>query len=235
MTYHSLDESGSVISVPPQLFRRQMEALAAGRTRVVPLAQIVESPGAVAITFDDGFANFAEHAVPVLQDLSLPATVFVVSGYSGRSNDWPSQSSEVPRLPLMSWSTLRDLPPPISIGAHTINHPDLRTSSKQEIASEIEGSRSEIEQRTGRPVNAFAYPYGGVNAHAAAVVRERVGLGCGTQLRFVDPGSDRAVLPRLDVYYLKSKLWFDNPLNALNRIYIGLRGSLREVRQWSLR
>ena len=45
----------------------------------------------LALTFDDGFANFAEHAVPVLQRLSFPATVFVVSGHCGRLNDWPGQ------------------------------------------------------------------------------------------------------------------------------------------------
>ena len=83
LTYHSLDESGSVISMPPALFRAQMECLAESPSKVVPLAEICDRPGAVAITFDDGFANFAEYAAPVLERLSLPATVFVVSGFCG--------------------------------------------------------------------------------------------------------------------------------------------------------
>ena len=75
LTYHSLDESGSVISTHPKNFERQMEALASGPARVVPLTEVLEHPAAVAITFDDGFANFADHAVPVLERLSLAATV----------------------------------------------------------------------------------------------------------------------------------------------------------------
>jgi hypothetical protein len=114
-----------VISVAPDLFRRQMEALAASRVKVVPLEAIFEHPGAVAITFDDGFVNVAEHAAPVLERLALPATVFVVSGYCGKRNNWPTQPAGIPQLPLMDWTALRGLPPLFSLGAHTVNHPDL--------------------------------------------------------------------------------------------------------------
>src|SRR6202043_11676 len=93
LTYHSLDDSGSVISVPPALFRRQMDFLAASGIPVVPLNEVMKRPGSVAITFDDGFRNFADHAVPVLERHRLPATVFVVSRYCGLTNDWPSQST----------------------------------------------------------------------------------------------------------------------------------------------
>src|SRR5215813_12064633 len=89
-TYHSLDHTGSVISVRPDDFRRQMEALAASSVKVVALPQIRKHPDAVAITFDDGFGNFTEHALPVLERLRLPATVFVISGYCGGRNNWPS-------------------------------------------------------------------------------------------------------------------------------------------------
>src|SRR3954470_8233749 len=87
LTYHSLDESGSVISIRPDVFRRQMQTLAANGVKVVPLEDLFAHPGAVAITFDDGFANLADHALPVLEHLGLPATIFVVSGYCGKRNN----------------------------------------------------------------------------------------------------------------------------------------------------
>lgn len=232
LTYHSLDETGSVISIRPEVFRRQMEALAANSIKVVPLQQIREHPEAVAITFDDGFANFADHAVPVLRQLNFPATVFVISGYCGQKNNWPTQPPGVPQLPLMGWRALRDLPEQISLGAHTITHPDLRTLSDSEITREVHQSRIEIEQQTGRPVETFAYPYGAVDARAESVIRREFQSGCGTRLDFVRPESDPAVLPRLDAYYLKSTLWFRRPFGISNTLYIALRRTLREARAW---
>src|SRR5580700_4908300 len=104
LTYHSLDDSGSVISTPPVVFRRQMEFLAQSGIPVVPLDQAVARPGSVALSFDDGFGNLADHALPVLEQYHLPATIFVVSRYCGKMNNWPSQpAGGVPQLPLLSW------------------------------------------------------------------------------------------------------------------------------------
>jgi peptidoglycan/xylan/chitin deacetylase (PgdA/CDA1 family) len=232
LTYHSLDRTGSVISVDPDEFSRQMESLAASCTKVVPLTEIRMHPGSVAITFDDGFANFADHAVEVLERLSLPATVFVVSGYCGQQNDWPSQPSGIPRLRLMSWSELRSLPKEISLGAHTVTHPDLRRLNDTEMEHEVHQSRVEIEQKTGRAVESFAYPYGAADERATSLVRRAFRAGCGTRLRFVGTASDPALLPRLDAYYLKSPMWFRKPLGLPNTMYIGLRRGLREARAW---
>lgn len=230
LTYHSLDESGSVISVRPETFRQQMEALAAASVPVVPLKRIREHPGAVAITFDDGFANFAEYAVPVLQRLSFPATVFVVSGHCGRLNDWPGQPPEIPRLPLMSWRVLRDLPPAISLGAHTITHPDLRGLADRELARELREGRMEIEQETGRAADTFAFPYGAVDARTADAVRREFVMGCGTRLDFAGPAADPAALPRLDTYYLASAMWFSRLFGIPAMLYIALRRHLRDAR-----
>src|SRR5580693_5435107 len=137
LTYHSLDDSGSVISIPPALFRGQMEFLAESGIPVVPLDQVMQRPGSVAITFDDGFRNFADEALPVLERHRFPATVFVVSRYCGGMNNWPSQSAaKVPCLPLLSWAQLRDFPDLIAVGAHTATHPDLTRLADSECARE---------------------------------------------------------------------------------------------------
>lgn len=229
-TYHSLDQSGSVISVRPEIFRRQMEALAASSIKVVPLTEILHHPGTVAITFDDGFSNLADHALPVLERLSLTATIFVVSGYCGRRNNWPSQPAGIPDLPLLSWSALRELPASLALGAHTVTHPNLAALDELGMRTEVLDSRAEIEQRTGRSVDSFAYPYGTVNAATAALVGEQFGVGCGTRLNFSGPDADRAQLPRLDTFYLQSDEWFERPLGWKNRVYIDLCRRLRELR-----
>ena len=118
-----------------------MEFLASSSVPVVTLDEALRHPNAVAITFDDGFRNLLDHAVPVLDRLRLPATFFVISGYCGGTNNWPSQPSGVPGLPLMDWGELASLPPWISIGAHTVTHPHLTALSDAECERELSACR----------------------------------------------------------------------------------------------
>lgn len=238
LTYHSLDNSGSVISLDPSVFREHMSWLAQTGTQVVPLDRIRESPGAIALTFDDGFRNFCEHALPVLQQFRLPATVFVVTGFCGRKNDWPSQpvSPRVPSLPLMSWSELKELNAAgISLGSHTKNHPRLPALSEMEAEEELQASRTEIEDRTGKPVSSFAYPYGESTPQLRSAVMRSFQVACGTKLAYVTPESDIAELPRLDTFYLRKKFWFEGLGSQYGAAYIAARSALRELRSgWTI-
>jgi peptidoglycan/xylan/chitin deacetylase (PgdA/CDA1 family) len=233
LTYHSLDHSGSVISTPPATFREQMNWLAAESIPVAPLERIRETPGAVAITFDDGFRNFFAEALPVLRQHRFPATVFVVTGFCGRRNDWPSQPrGGIPSLDLMSWDEVRQAERMgIAIGCHTATHPYLSRLSKSDLEDELRGSRADIEQRIGRAVDTFAYPYG----DAPAAVQQAAGrvykLAVSTRLAFVNRGSSALDLPRLDTYYLRDMRWFRGLSKPYGEAYLALRRWARRVRQ----
>lgn len=234
LTYHSVDDSGSVISTPPATFREQMQWLAAERIPVVPLEQIRETPGAVAITFDDGFQNFFAEALPVLEQHRFPATVFVVTGFCGGWNDWPSQPrhSGIAKLELMSWEQVQQAARMgIGIGCHTSTHPYLSRLSEGDLQDELNRSRAEIEQRIGGPVNTFAYPYG----DASPAVRKAAGraykLAVSTRLAFVKPTSNALDLPRLDTFYLRDPLWFRGVSKAYGAAYLSLRRWGRNMRQ----
>jgi peptidoglycan/xylan/chitin deacetylase (PgdA/CDA1 family) len=234
LTYHSLDSSGSVISTAPEAFREQMKWLARSGISVVPLERIRDFPGAVALTFDDGFRNFLDEAFPVLRDLRLPSTVFVVSRYCGDRNRWPSQpaSPRVPDLLLMSWNELREIVRNgVMLGSHTATHPYMTRLSAAEIEEELRASQHEIEDRTGQPVRAFAYPYGATSPEALEAVRRRFPLACGTKLDFVSQASDPAELPRLDAYYLQNPVWFRSLGAGYGAAYIAARRFLRERRR----
>jgi hypothetical protein len=85
LTYHSVDETGSVISIDEASFRRHVRWLASGRVRVVPLDSLATSPqdeDAVAITFDDGGYDFYARAYPLLREYGFPATVYLTTYYS---------------------------------------------------------------------------------------------------------------------------------------------------------
>lgn len=232
LTYHSLDMSGSSISVAPELFRRHMDLLARVPERVVPLADIQKCPGTIAITFDDGFRNFHEYAFPILRAYGLPATVFVVSGYCGGRNDWPTQVSGVPVLELMGWDALAEIAEQgIALGAHTVSHPLLTAIGEEQIEAELENCRLAIERRTGRRVETFAYPYGAANGKVRNAVGRHFQIACGTHLDVLAPESNPLELPRLDCYYLQRSFWFERLTSPLGRSYILARRGLRAFRQ----
>jgi peptidoglycan/xylan/chitin deacetylase (PgdA/CDA1 family) len=209
LTYHSIDDSGSPISIDARAFKQHMRFLAAGRPRVVPLSQIAGAPDeSVALTFDDAFANFADVALPVLADLGLPATLFVVSDHVGGQNDWEGyapSTATIPTLPLMTWAQLRAAKEHgIEIGAHTRRHPYLTSLSSSQLADELEGGAERIRNELGERPVAFAYPYGDLDGSVVEAVGRCYSTACTTELRALAPGEDALRLPRLDAYYLRA-------------------------------
>jgi peptidoglycan/xylan/chitin deacetylase (PgdA/CDA1 family) len=233
LTYHSIDNSGSVISVAPELFRRHVYALIASGVPVVPLSEIRARTGSLALTFDDGFRNFAEHALPVLERYHLPATVFVVSGYCGGCNDWSQpRGIQIPTLPLMDWAQLQEVVRRgVTLGAHTVTHPVLTGLPDSQILRELQDCRSEVEDRTGTPVESFAYPYGASDHRVRALARRDFTIACGASLRFVNGRSEPSDLPRLDAYYLKEPWLVRNLLGRTAGAYLAARRFLRELRR----
>jgi len=233
LAYHSIDATGSVISISPETFRGQMAWLAANGTPVVPLSEVRDTPGAVSLTFDDGFRNFFEHAFPVLDQYHFPATVFVIAGYCGARNDWPSQPAHpaIPTLELMRWSVVEQIAKSgISVGSHTVTHPRMSGLSEAEAEMEVSLSQAIIENRIGKAVDTFAYPYGDYTPAVRRVVERRFRWACGTQLSFVSRTSDPVCLPRIDAYYLRNQFWFRSLERQHGVAYLAGRRFLRELR-----
>lgn len=206
LTYHSVDPSGSPISVSPEAFRRNVAWLAAGGVRVISVPDLLRSAGdAVAVTFDDGFMSFAEIAWPLLRDHGIPATVFVPTGHAGGTNRWPDeQHSGIPELPLMGWDTLARLAEEgLTIGSHTKTHRDLRSLGDGDLREEMEGSAAKIDEMTGIRPDALAYPYGFGDGRIARAAKGVYAAACTDDFRTVLPDDDRHLLPRLDAYYFQ--------------------------------
>jgi peptidoglycan/xylan/chitin deacetylase (PgdA/CDA1 family) len=232
LTYHSLDNSGSVISTAPEVFRRQIESLAGSGIPLVPIDRVASCPGSIALTFDDGYTNLAEHAFPVLDQLHIPATIFVVSRYCGLLNKWPSQSpGAVPELPLLSWEQLAGAPSGVNIGAHTATHPRLPALSNEECDREMYECREEIEQKLARSVRWLAYPYGSCSASVCSSAARHFELAVGTSLRFVSPTASAMNLPRIDMFYFRHRPTLRHLFSPLMRVYVGVRNMAREARQ----
>jgi len=239
LTYHSLDDSGAVTSVAPRDFREHMHILAQRGFTGISLSTLLDSwdgrgtlpPRPVVITFDDGFANVLEHAAPLLSELGFRATIFVVSGRCGQTNDWPNQSPNIPRLPLLSWSELAQVASAgFEIGAHSVTHRPLTEIPQLEVEREMVESKTSIEDRLGHAVQTFAYPFGLFNRSICNVAREQFRGACSTKLERAKPTSDRHCLPRLDVYYLRRPMFFRTFETPAGHAYLALRVVGRKLR-----
>lgn len=126
----------------------------------------------IVITFDDGYLDNFQHAAPILQENGFRATIFCVSKKTGSVSDWttdPVWSG----LPLMDKGHLRELHRlGFEIGSHSRTHPDLSRLPLSEARDEIEGSRRDLEDLLGTPVETFCYPYGAFSKSAIGLVRE---------------------------------------------------------------
>jgi peptidoglycan/xylan/chitin deacetylase (PgdA/CDA1 family) len=116
----------------------------------------------LAITFDDGYRDNFDNALPILEKLSLPATFFVVSDWVGTDVvPWWDRERGV-RHRWMTWDQVRSLTGKgFEVGAHTRTHVDLGKVSQAEAWEEILGARLELERQLEASVESFAYPYGG--------------------------------------------------------------------------
>jgi len=132
-------------------------------------AQRVSDKTLIAITFDDGYASWYDQALPVLEELRIPAVFFVCSGFV----DAKGEESErfccenfrrSQRLLPLSKKQLIELANHslFEVGSHSLTHIDLgKATDIKTLENEIDGDRKQIEDWTGRRVQWFAYPFGG--------------------------------------------------------------------------
>ena len=114
----------------------------------------------VLVTFDDGYTDLLEHAVPVLKRYGFGAAVFIVSGEIGGTNVWDG-AQPVRSGRLLDVDEIREISASgIEIGAHSRSHRDLRALPEEELAAEIAGSARDLEGICIRRTLSFAYPYG---------------------------------------------------------------------------
>jgi len=167
--------------------------------------------GTLSITFDDGYLDNFEMAAPILRKLQLPATFFVSTGFMG-SQHVAFWDRDLPIQPgWMQWRHVEELAAEgFHIGCHTVTHLDMGRASIDAIRSELRLSKETLEQRVGRTIDLFAYPFGGRNnitPQSLQLVRE-AGFQCCLSCY---GGTNGAIA---DAYALKRigiAEWFETP------------------------
>jgi peptidoglycan/xylan/chitin deacetylase (PgdA/CDA1 family) len=159
---------GFSLSIPPGLFAEQMALLHVEGAHTITLSMLMAAlagqaalpPHPVVLTFDDGYADFATAAEPVLAQYGFVATDFVVSGFIGR------------RSYMTAAQVLAMDAAGLVIGSHTVHHINLAAVSLAKARAEIDGGKAALEQLLGHPVLDFAYPYGGFDAAVIQLLQQ---------------------------------------------------------------
>lgn len=157
------------------------------------------------VTFDDAYRS-VESAVPTLERLRVPATVFACTAYAedGRPLAIPELAAEAAAQPAeletMTWEQLRALTDRgIEIGSHTVTHAHLTRLSDHELDRELGDSRERMEDALRRQCRYLAYPYG-EDDHRVHEAARRAGYEAAFTLKPKATTVDAYAAPRVDLY-----------------------------------
>jgi len=238
LTYHSISMGRPPLAVSPSLFAEQMEWLSQN-ARVVSLGVITDrlrqhAPlprRAVVLTFDDGYRDFYTNAAPHLRRHGFPATVFLPTASCGQTNAWPGLPSGVEERELLTWQQIKELAGQGTYFApHGVTHQDMTLLSVADAEQEMVASKREIEEKIGRAVEFFCYPYGRWNPAIRNLVSKHFLAACSTVMEVVEPAADLFVLPRVDAYYLRAPGCFGSLFTRRFLAYLALRRIGRTLR-----
>ena len=244
LCYHALSPDWpAVLSVTPQRFERQAEAIAARGYRSMRFTDLVDAGArrgkVVAITFDDAYRSVHRVAWPIMRRRGLVGTVFVPTDFPGTERpmswkgidhwaDGPHASDMVP----MSWDELRELRDAgWEVGSHTCSHPHLTSLDDPELARQLRESREVCEEKMGEACASIAYPYGDVDERVIRVAGEQGYRTAGTLPSVIERPRPLA-WPRVGVYHEDHQRRFLLKVSPLSRRVRGSRAyrALRDRR-----
>ncbi len=170
LAYHMVDPrfSWGVTRVPPRRFRKQIEFLLNRSYSITTLTSYLksknETQNQLALTFDDGYTSIFEHALPILREYNVPASVFINPGFVGQYNTWDVNLGGT-RCRHLTWKQLELLRREgWEIGLHGLSHKDLTHLSPPQLEEEIALAQRLIVEKLGVCSKVISYPFGNVNS-----------------------------------------------------------------------
>ena len=190
LLYHRVnDDLRDSVTVGVEQFDRQM-AILERQYPVVSIEDIIEgkiprntSRPVIAVTFDDGYLDNYQNAVPVLLRHKIPAAFFVSTGKIGSEAGFEHDLNKLGRtLPNMGWDHVAHMKElGFTIGSHTVTHVNCAKDEAEKVRKEIIQSKRDLEERLGLDKVIFSYPFGkreDINPEMLNHVQEVGYVGC---------------------------------------------------------
>ncbi|MDD2785420.1 MAG: polysaccharide deacetylase family protein [Patescibacteria group bacterium] len=159
LAYHSVGESPWIHAVSPEVFREQMLWLK-NNAEVVTLDKLQNNnqrrrKPLVAITFDDGYKDWVDNTLPILNDFGFKATFFISTDFRSVTSLPQEDLTVIAPVEVVALNTSGQ-----EIGSHGHTHVDLSTCDDGTFESEIRESKKILEMLTGHQVKRMSYPKG---------------------------------------------------------------------------
>lgn len=198
--HHVSTKTPRSTSISPSDFNAHMEYLKAHHT-VVSLQDVVDAlktntalpDKAVAITFDDGYANILENAHPILADLAFPYTIFINPAEIGVG------------AKQLTWQQVEDMHNQgVTFANHTMDHLHMLNGAKsmgkeawlEYVWQNVLQAEEQIENRLAIKLKYLAYPFGEYNSTLEQKLKDNEYVGFGQHSGAVGPYSNLQALPR---------------------------------------
>lgn len=210
LCYHSVHPTRPG-STPPALFAEHLRWLRS-HCDIIPYHSILDAARemrdrlVVAITFDDGYDDNYEHALPLLVGQQCTATFFLLAGVVERDPIVMAQFRSLthdPTFQPLAWGQVNEMQAAgMEFGSHSWSHPNFARLHAAAAREELVRSKQVIEDKTGRPVIHFAYPFGKPKRHYTATTEQLVrGAGYASAAavvhRGVRPSDSPFAIPRI--------------------------------------
>lgn len=224
LSYHIINSAiRDTIAIAGEAFEQQLAYLNEHGYTTLSLAQAIADingiqqapPRSLLLTFDDGYADNAHVALPLLQAYDMRATLFIITGYIGQSNRWNTRACY--DVQHMTWDEVRhwherggDL------GGHSHLHHCMTRLNAEELQETVLLNKRLLEQETGIVPRAFAYPYGRFNQDVIEVIRQHYELAFATEGGAWNASAHRYAINRLTVSPMWSIEDFASQLQAIH-------------------
>jgi peptidoglycan/xylan/chitin deacetylase (PgdA/CDA1 family) len=179
LAYHSVSSQPlpwiAPFAVTPRTFAEQLDTIVSESASTMTVSDFVEAIGhdpprlpqrVVLITFDDGFADFREQALPAMARRALRSTLYVTTSFAERGRGpYGDRMLELASLKGLAAAG-------VELGGHTHTHPQLDTLPRDRVDEEVRRCKALLEDRIGARIRSFAYPHGYSSPRVREAVRE---------------------------------------------------------------
>ena len=165
LAYHKVTNEfeWGITRVKPESFEQQVEYLKEEGFSNIDLEQLLsgkeKKDKQIAFTFDDGYESVYQNAFPVLKRYGFSATIFLITGYTGKENSWEPGFGR--KFKHLSWEQIQEMKESgFQFGSHTVNHPDLTRLHQKSLGYELKKSKEIIEDKLNQEIKFLSYPFG---------------------------------------------------------------------------